>query len=176
MNHSYKSHGGLQIVTASINNDLFIDGIRAWCDKVGASPYVEISQEHKDGMQYIRIYANDDLHKLCQDADTSRLAVSIGLLSESSSQDMALEIVLSMAVSPVTFDFYSLNELEANIRMRINLSGLARRAELNFDTNGISRPEAYWIHAIDNGFILKEGASLIDGIERAFLFLLSKSY
>ena len=167
MNHSYKSHGGLQIVTASINNDLFIDGIRAWCDKVGVSPYVEISQEHKDGMQYIRIYANDDLHKLCQDADTSHLALSIGLLSESSSQDMTLEIVLSMAVSPVTFDFYSLNELEANIRMRINLSGLARRAELNFDTNGISRPEAYWIHAIDNGFILKEGASLIDGIERA---------
>jgi hypothetical protein len=167
MNHSYKSHGGLQIVTASINNDLFIDGIRAWCDKVGVSPYVEISQEHKDGMQYIRIYANDELHKLCQDADTSRLAVSIGLLSESSSQDMALEIVLSMAVSPVIFDFYSLNELEANIRMRINLSGLARRAELNFDTNGISRPEAYWIHVIDYGFILKEGASLIDGIERA---------
>ena len=167
MNHLCKSHGGLQIVTAFISNELLLDGIRAWCDKVGVSPYVEISQEHIDEMQVIRIYANDSLHKLCQHADTSRLALSLGLLSESSASDMALEIVLSMAVSPVIFNFSSLNELEANIRMRINLSGLARRAELNFDTNGLSRPEAYWIHVIDNGFILKEGASLVDGIERA---------
>lgn len=166
MNHLCKSHGGLQIVTALVNNGLLLDRMRAWCVKVGVSPYVEISQEHQDEIQYIRICANDALHKLCQYSDTSRLGISLGLLSGSSAQDMALEIVLSMAVSPVIFDFSSLNELEANIRMRINLSGLARRAELNFDTNGISRPEAYWIHVKDNGFILKEGASLVDGIER----------
>jgi hypothetical protein len=167
MNHLYKSSGGLQIATALNKKDLFLDQVRTWCDRVGASPYVEISQEHDDGIQYIRIYANDVLHKLCQHADTSRLAVSLGLLSESSAQDMALEIVLSMAVSPVIFDFSSLNELEANLRMRINVVPLARRTELNFDTSGLSRPEAYWSYVEGSGFILKEGAALVDGIERA---------
>ena len=167
MNHLYKNSGGLQIVTALNTNDLLIDQVKAWCDKVGVSPYVEISQEHDDGMQYIRIYANDALHKLCQHADTSRLAESLGLISERSARDMALEIVLSMAVSPVIFDFSSLNELEANLRMRINLVPLARRTELNFDTSGLSRPEAYWSYVEGSGFILKEGASLVDGIERA---------
>ena len=167
MNHLCKSSGGLQIVTSLNQNDLLLDQVIAWCDQVGVSPYVEISQEHDDGMQYIRIYANEALHKLCQHADTSRLAVSLGLLSESSAQDMALEIVLSMAVSPVIFDFSSLNELEANLRMRINVVPLARRTELNFDTSGLSRPEAYWSYVEGSGFILKEGAALVDGIERA---------
>ena len=68
-------------------------------------------------MQYIRIYANDALHKLCQHADTSRLAVSLGLLSESTAKDMALEIVLSMAVSPVIFDFSSLKDLCSSLNL-----------------------------------------------------------
>ena len=167
MNHLCKSSGGLQIVTAPNKNDLLFDQVRAWCDKVGASPYVEISQEHDDGMKYIRIYANDVLHNLCQHADTSRLAASLGLISEHSAQDFILEAVLSMAVSPVIFDFSNLNDLEANLRMRLNVSSLARRAELNFDTNGLSRPEAYWSYVEGSGFILKEDASLIDGIECA---------
>jgi len=167
MNHLYKSYGGLQIATALNKKDLFLDQVRTWCDRVGASPYVEISQEHDDGIQYIRIYANDVLHKLCQHADTSCLAVSLGLISEWSARDLTLETVLSMAVSPVIFDFSSLNELESNLRMRVSVACLARRTELNFDTSGLSRPEAYWSHVEGSGFILKEGASLIDGIERA---------
>jgi hypothetical protein len=167
MNHLYKSSGGLQIVTALNKNDLPFDQITAWCDKVGVSPYVEVSQEHQDGMRRIRIYANDVLHKRCQHADTSHLAAGLGLISEHSDQDFMLEVVLSMAVSPVIFDFSSLNELEANLRMRLNVAALARRTELKFDTGGISRPEAYWSHVEGNGFILKDGASLIDGIEWA---------
>ena len=167
MNHLYKSHGGLHIAIALNKNDLFLDQVRTWCDKVGISPYVEISQEHHDEVHYIRIYANNDLNKLCQHADTSGLAESLGLISERSARDFILEAVLSMAVSPVIFDFSSLNELEANLRMRINVVPLARRTELNFDTSGLSRPEAYWSHVEGSGFILKEGASLIDGIEWA---------
>jgi hypothetical protein len=167
MNHLYESHGGLHIAITLNKNDLFLDQVRTWCDKVGISPYVEISQEHHDEVHYIRIYASDDLNKLCQHADTSGLAESLGLISERSARDFILEALLSMAVSPVIFDFSSLNELEANLRMRINVVPLARRTELNFDTSGLSRPEAYWSHVEGSGFILKEGASLVDGIEWA---------
>lgn len=168
MNYLYNAHGGLRIATTlNKNNDLTLDLIRAWCDKIGASAYFEIVQEHQDEVQYIRIYANDLLDSLCHHADTSGIVASLKLFSECSERDFILEALLSMAVSPVIFYFSSLNELEANLRMRFNVAALARRTELNFDTSGISRPEAYWSHVEGNGFILKEGASLIDGIERA---------
>ena len=168
MNPLFKAHGGLRIAaTFNKNNELTLDLTRAWCDKIGASAYVEISQEHQAEVHYIRIYANDLLHSLCRNADTSGLAINLGLSSDLSAQDLALESILSMAVSPVIFDFSSLNELEANLRMRAHVVRLARRAELHFDTSGVSRPEAYWSHIEDSGFILKEGASLVDGIEQA---------
>jgi len=168
MKHLHKSRGGLRIVTPFKNKkDLFLESVRAWCDAIGISAYVEISQESQVGVRYLRIYANDLLHSVCQNSDTSRLAVSLGLFPEWSVRDLVLESILSMAVSPIIFDFPSLNELQANLRMRINVAGLARRSELKFDTSGVSRPEAYWNHVEGNGFILKEGASLVDGIELA---------
>ena len=72
MNPLSKAHGGLRIAaTFNKNNELTLDLIRAWCDKIGASAYVEISQEHQGEVHYIRIYANDLLHSLCRNADTS---------------------------------------------------------------------------------------------------------
>ena len=168
MNPLSKAHGGLRIAaTFNKNNELTLDLTRAWCDRIGASAYVDISQEHQGEVHYIRIYANNLLHSLCRNADTSGLAIHLGLSSDLSAQDLVLESILSMAVSPVIFDFPSLNELEANLRMRAHVVRLAKRAELHFDTSGVSRPEAYWSHIEDSGFILKEGASLVDGIEQA---------
>ena len=147
--------------------DLFFDSTKAWCDEIGISAYTEIIQDNHDGEQHLRICANDLLRSICQDADTSRIALSLGLFVEWSARDLVLETILSMAISPIIFEFPSLNELQANLRMRINVVSLARRTELNFDTSGISRPEAFWTHIEGNGFILKESVSLIEGIEQA---------
>jgi len=168
MNRSIENLGGIRIAISFLrSDDLFFDSTKAWCDEIGISAYTEIIQENHNGGRYLRIYANDLLRTLCQDADTSRIALSLGLFSEWSARDLVLETILSMAISPIVFDFPSLNELQANLRMRINVSTLARRAELNFDTSDISRPEAYWTHSEGKGFILKEGASLLEGIEQA---------
>jgi hypothetical protein len=44
---------------------------------------------------------------------------------------------------------------------------VASRTELNFDTSSITRPQAYWIYTKENGFLLRQGVSLADGLERA---------
>jgi hypothetical protein len=162
------SLGGIRVAISFLrSDDLFFDSTKAWCDEIGISAYTEMIQENHNGGRYLRIYANDLLRSICQNADTSRIALSLGLFSEWSARDLVLETILSMALSPIIFDFPSLSELQANLRMRINVASLARRAELNFDTSGISRPEAYWTHLEGNGFVLKEGASLVEGIEQA---------
>jgi Protein-glutamine gamma-glutamyltransferase len=168
MNRIRKGLGGIRVAISFLkDDDHFLDSIKAWCDEIGISAYTEIIQEDHNGGRYLRIYANELLLSLCQNADTSRIALSLGLFSEWSARDLALETILSMAISPIIFDFPNLNELQANLRMRIGVASLARRTELNFDTSEISRPEMYWTHEEDKGFILKEGASLVDGIEHA---------
>jgi hypothetical protein len=168
MNHLRDSLGGIRVAISFLRcDDLFFDSTKAWCDEIGISAYTEIIQENDNGERYVRIYANDLLRSICQNSDTSRIALNLGLFSEWSARDLVLESILSMALSPIIFDFPSLNELQANLRMRINVASLARRAELNFDTSRISRPEAYWAHLEGNGFVLKDGASLVEGIERA---------
>jgi hypothetical protein len=51
--------------------------------------------------------------------------------------------------------------------MRCTVVKVASRTELNFDTDSITRPQAYWIYTKENGFLLRQGVSLAEGLERA---------
>jgi hypothetical protein len=84
-------------------------------------------------------------------------------------RDRALisEIILAMALSPDVVYFGSEQELKSNLRMRCTVVQVASRTELNFDTSSITRPQAYWIYTKENGFLLRQGVSLADGLERA---------
>ena len=77
------------------------------------------------------------------------------------------EIILAMALSPNVVYFRSEQELKSNLRMRCTVVNVASRTELNFDTSSITRPQAYWIYTKENGFLLRQGVSLADGLERA---------
>jgi hypothetical protein len=72
-----------------------------------------------------------------------------------------------MALSPDVVHFGSEQELKSNLRMRCTVVKVASRTELNFDTSSITRPQAYWIYTKENGFLLRQGVSLADGLERA---------
>jgi hypothetical protein len=72
-----------------------------------------------------------------------------------------------MALSPDVMYFGSEQELKSNLRMRCTVVQVASRTELNFDTSSITRPQAYWIYTKENGFLLRQGVSLADGLERA---------
>jgi hypothetical protein len=51
--------------------------------------------------------------------------------------------------------------------MRRNAVDVASRTELSFDTDAITRPQAYWVYTKENGFLLRQRVSLAEGLERA---------
>ena len=161
-------HVGLNIgISLGQHDDLFIDSVNAWFDEIGATPYIYVSEKNINYSRFLAIEASDLLHSICPNSDTALIASAISLEGGLSSRLAALEIVLSMVASPVGRVFPSIEELQSNIRMRLNIVEIAMRTELNFNVEGIQRPETYWIHTKNNGFILHPQAPLIEGLEMA---------
>jgi hypothetical protein len=72
-----------------------------------------------------------------------------------------------MALSPQTIPFKTTRDFKSALRMRRNAVDVASRTELSFDTDAITRPQAYWVYSKENGFLLRQGVSLAEGLERA---------
>lgn len=77
------------------------------------------------------------------------------------------EIVLSLLASPVEIEFPSYEELDSAVRMRAFISDAARRTSMDFHTERVDRPEAYWVYDEDRGFLLRPGCGLIDALVQA---------
>jgi hypothetical protein len=80
---------------------------------------------------------------------------------------MVAEILLAMTLSPQIILFKTTCEFKSVLRMRRHAVDVASRTELSFDTNAITRPQAYWVYTKENGFLLRQGVSLAEGLERA---------
>ena len=117
--------------------------------------------------RHLHFRASHRLLALCPDFDTANITTF--LRTRQSNKDPALmsEIILAMALSLNIVYFGSEQDLKSNLRMRCTVVQLASRTELNFDTSSITRPQAYWIYTKENGFLLRQGVSLADGLERA---------
>lgn len=96
--------------------------------------------------------------------DTMQLARTLGLRTQESSADLDREILVAKLMSPVGFDFPSLDELESAIHIRRNIVQAARRTTLAFDTEAAERPEDCWTYDEDKGFTLLPGVPLIDAL------------
>ena len=116
---------------------------------------------------YLHLRANHRLLALCPDLDTAGISTFLLARQLNQRQAMVGEIILAMALSPTLAVFQSQQELKSNLRMRCSVVNLASRTELNFDTSSITRPQAYWVYTKENGFLLRQGVSLADGLERA---------
>lgn len=137
---------GLNIgITLERYDDLFIDSVNAWFNEIGATPYIYVSEKNINYSRFLVVEASALLQSICPISDTASISSAIGLEGGWSSRLAALEIVLSMVVSPIGRVFPSIEELQSNIRMRLNIVEISMRTELNFDVEGIQRPENYWI-------------------------------
>ena len=116
---------------------------------------------------YLHFRASHRLLVLCPDFDTGTIAATLRAHQSDQDRTMMGEIILAMALSPTLMLFKSGQELKSNLRMRCTVVQLASRTELNFDTDSITRPQAYWIYTKENGFLLRQGVSLAEGLERA---------
>ena len=117
--------------------------------------------------RYLHLRASHRLLALCPDFDTSTIATILHTRQPDRDRALISEIILAMALSPDVVYFGSEQELKSNLRMRCTVVQVASRTELNFDTSSITRPQAYWIYTKENGFLLRQGVSLADGLERA---------
>jgi hypothetical protein len=128
---------------------------------------VDCSMSSGRDERHLHLRASHRLLALCPDFDTSTITTILHTRQPDRDRALISEIILAMALSPDVVYFGSQQELKSNLRMRCTVVQVASRTELNFDTSSITRPQAYWIYTKENGFLLRQGVSLADGLERA---------
>ena len=99
--------------------------------------------------------------------DTLTLSTRLQLDTTGSVQDLIREIVVSMLIGPVVFEFPSVDELVSAVRIRVNIVQAARKTTLAFHTAEADRPPDFWTYDEDRGFIIHPRASLIEALEMA---------
>ena len=128
---------------------------------------VDCSMSSGRDERHLHLRASHRLLALCPDFDTSTITTILHTRQPDQDRALISEIILAMVLSPDVMYFGSEQELKSNLRMRCTVVQVASRTELNFDTSSITRPQAYWIYTKENGFLLRQGVSLADGLERA---------
>ena len=99
--------------------------------------------------------------------DTLQLCAKLQLHPKISALDLEKEIIVSMLLGPVEFEYPSYAEFAASVRIRRNIVAAARRTALSFHTSKIERPEEYWTYTEGRGFTLLPGKSLIEALVMA---------
>lgn len=118
--------------------------------------------------RYARLSLDDATSTECAPGgDTTLLRQKFNLDPEQHRADLNREILLSMLVSPITYAFPSLAELQSAIRIRCSIVQAATRTKLAFATYEAERPVNFWSYDEDRGFLLRPGRSLIVGLEKA---------
>lgn len=115
----------------------------------------------------LHLAANDRLHALCPNFDTAPIQTCLHGRQLDHKYPILAEIILAMALSPQAVPFKTARDFKSALRMRRNAVDVASRTELSFDTSSITRPQAYWVYTKENGFLLRQGVSLAEGLERA---------
>ncbi len=134
---------------------------------LGIDDLVDCSLSTGGDERHLHLRASHRLLALCPDFDTANITTFLRTHQPNRDRALISEIILAMALSPDVVYFGSEQELKSNLRMRCTVVQVASRTELNFDTSSITRPQAYWIYTKENGFLLRQGVSLADGLERA---------
>jgi hypothetical protein len=99
--------------------------------------------------------------------DTLPLCATLQLDTQNRPGDLMREIVLTLLMGPVAFEFPSLDELLSAVRIRRNIVLAARQTTLAFHTCEVNRPLDYWTYDKDRGFTILPGVSLIAALTQA---------
>lgn len=124
----------------------------AGMDELG--PYVALRLDAQQARQW------------APDLDTLGLAATMQLDSIAHLEDLTREIVVSMLMGPIAFEFPSVDELVSAVRIRINIVQAARKTTLAFHTSEAERPADFWRYDEDWGFVIRPGVSLCQALIR----------
>lgn len=133
--------------------------------QLGIDQLIEATSESNGSIRF-RLHPPHQ-QELAPARDTLRLCKKPGLHTPADPTDLEKEILLTMLLGPVSFEYPSYAEVAASIRIRQNIVEAARRTSLSFHTDKIERPIDYWIYSEENGFTLKPGKQIIEALRMA---------
>ena len=111
---------------------------------------------------------NASAGELAPDADTLQLSARLGLDPAGNTDDLEREILLSLMLSPIRFEYHNYAELASAVNVRKNIVAAARKTVLAFDTTwAAERPEDCWTFADGRGFTVLPGKPLIEALRKA---------
>ncbi|WP_225784782.1 hypothetical protein [Xenophilus sp. Marseille-Q4582] len=101
--------------------------------------------------------------------DTLGLGERLGLPAARPGQEAgdAPETAAALLLGPQWQLFPSAAELASALRIRANVARAAARTMLDFHTEAVERPWAFWKHDEAHGFHIREGVSLVDALRQA---------
>lgn len=101
--------------------------------------------------------------------DTLALRERLGLPAAQPGQEAgdAPETAAALLLGPQAQHFPSAAELASALRIRTHVARAAARTMLDFDTEAVERPWAFWKHDEEHGFHIRDGVSLIDALRHA---------
>ena len=107
--------------------------------------------------------------RLCPGFDTMNLAAHVANWPDSQPGDLLMrEVWLALLCAPQRITFDSLSDLQSHVRARCHIARAAEKTALAFKTtDAAERPEAFWHHQDDVGFLLQPAADLIDALMAA---------
>jgi hypothetical protein len=162
-----QSIGFALLLAGRVDSERRLRQVQRCLRSLGIDDLVDCSMSTGGDGRYLHLRASHRLLALCPDFDTANITTFLRTHQPNRDRALISEIILAMALSPDVMYFGSEQELKSNLRMRCTVVQVASRTELNFDTSSITRPQAYWIYTKENGFLLRQGVSLADGLERA---------
>lgn len=159
--------GGIQLASSEMN-DIEADHqlFMAWVADLGIDQLIETEIDNDGAVVRFRML-NDDSERLFQDYDTLQLCQIFKLDSYNKKADLEKEIILSMLLGPVTFEYPNYKEFAASVKIRCNIVGAAYHTALAFHTSKIERPTDYWTYSEERGFTVIPGKPLIDALSKA---------
>jgi hypothetical protein len=129
---------------------------------------IQVAETSQDNFQIITFSLKEKYQlKWAPNWDTTRLYETLSLKGYKVRNDLNKEILVGMLLAPIPFQFPSYAEFLSAIHIRHHLVNAGHLAALNFDTEGIERPQDYWHYDEDAGFLLKQGQSIIDALIKA---------
>ncbi|MEO8120761.1 MAG: hypothetical protein ABI606_15760 [Rhodoferax sp.] len=137
-------------------------------DALDLTPHV-MAETGADGLgPFVRLWLNEhQTQTWAPNHDTLQLCETLHLDPLNQPADQMREIVVSLLMGPVTFEFPSLDELASAVRIRRNIVQAARKTSLAFHTRALDRPLDCWTHDEDRGFTIRPGVSLITALTKA---------
>ena len=137
-------------------------------DALDLAPLIEVAAGIDDLGPFTQLSLNDEQAQVwAPGLDTLQLCETLQFDTLNQPGDLLREIVLTLLMGPVAFEFPSLEELASAVRIRRNIVLAARKTNLAFHTSALDRPLDYWTYHEDRGFTVLPGVSLITALTQA---------